>query len=183
MTVNDPTPSDWVRRFASSIPAGGLVLDLASGSGRHARLLASLGYRVEAVDRDQAALEMMRGMAGISTRYVDLEGEAWPFESQTFDGVVVTNYLHRPRFDALLDMLKPEGVLIYETFMAGNEMLGKPSNPDFLLQPSELLDRVRGRLIVVAFEQGRVSDPKPALVQRICAKRGTFGFLPRSLAF
>jgi SAM-dependent methyltransferase len=178
MTNNDLSPSAWVRRFASVIPAGGAVLDLACGSGRHARLFASLGYRVEAVDRDEAALRALRGVAGVVVRCVDLEGDSWPFDAQSFDGVVVTNYLHRPRFDSLLELIKPGGVLIYETFMMGNEALGKPSNPDFLLRPAELLERVAGRLSVAAFEQGRVLEPKPAVVQRICAIRGDSTLLP-----
>jgi len=171
-------PSSWVRRFAPLIPSGGLVLDLACGSGRHARYLAELGYRVEGVDRDAKALAALAGVHGITTRHADLELEPWPFGAADFDGIVVTNYLYRPRFAMLLDALKPGGVLIYETFMVGNETLGKPSNPDFLLHDSELLDRIRSRLYVVAFEQGRVDHPKPAFVQRICAVADTWSRLP-----
>ena len=178
MTNNDLPPSPWVQRFASLIPAGGVVLDLACGSGRHARLLASLGYRVEAVDRDESALRSLREVAGVAVRSVDLEGDSWPFGAKRFDGVVVTNYLHRSRFDSLIELLKPSGVLIYETFMVGNEAFGKPSNADFLLRPGELLERVVGRLFVVAFEQGRVLEPKPAVVQRICAVCGHSALLP-----
>ena len=167
--MHDTEPSLWVRRFAPLIPSGGTVLDLACGSGRHARMLASMGYRVEAVDRDAAAIDALAGVNRITTRLADLENDPWPYASASFDGVVVTNYLHRPRFDALLVVLKPGGVLIYETFMVGNETLGKPSNPAFLLRHDELLERVRSRLTVVAFEQGRVDEPKPAFVQRICA--------------
>ncbi|MET0658345.1 MAG: methyltransferase domain-containing protein [Steroidobacteraceae bacterium] len=162
------TPSAWVRRFAPLIPADGIVLDVACGSGRHTRLLAEMGYRVEAVDRDAASVAALTAIARVNTRIADLEGGAWPYGTACFDGVIVTNYLYRPRFDSLLDLLRPNGVLIYETFMSGNERLGKPSNPDFLLRPNELLDRVRERLTVVAFEQGRVETPKPAVVQRVC---------------
>ncbi len=162
-------PSSWVRRFAPLIPAGGMVLDFACGRGRHSRLLAELGYRVEAVDRDKQALELLAGLPRITTRVADLESGEWPYTRARFDGVVVTNYLYRPRFDLLLDVLRADGVLIYETFMVGNEALGKPSNPDFLLRRDELLERVRGRLNVTAFEQGRVEEPKPAFIQRICA--------------
>ena len=168
----EPAASAWVRRFAALIPEHGLVLDVACGAGRHARLLATLGYRVEAVDRDAQLLAGLQGIPGITTRVADLEGDAWPYEAASFDGVVVTNYLHRPRFDALIDALKPGGVLIYETFMVDNETLGRPSNPEFLLKEGELLDRVRPRLTVVAFEQGRVDSPKPAFIQRICAVAG-----------
>lgn len=162
-------PSAWVRRFAPLIPAGGAVLDVACGMGRHARLLAEMGYRVEAVDRNSEALERLAGLMRITTRAADLESGEWPYPRKIFDGVVVTNYLYRPRFELLLDVLRSNGVLIYETFMVGNETLGKPSNPDFLLRQDELLERVRDRLDVIAFEQGRVEEPKPAFVQRICA--------------
>jgi SAM-dependent methyltransferase len=160
-----------VCRFARLIAAGGTVLDLASGQGRHARYLAGLGYRVEAVDRDSAALAALAGVAGITTRCADLEGSPWPYAAEQFDGIVVTNYLYRPLMAALLDALRPEGVLIYETFAVGNEKLGRPSNPEFLLRPGELLQWVEGRLNALAFEQGLVERPKPAVIQRICAVR------------
>jgi len=162
-------PSEWVCRFARLIAAGGAVLDLACGHGRHARYLAGLGYRVEALDRDSAVLATLDGVAGISTRCADLEGSPWPYDAGRFDGIVVTNYLHRPLMAALLDALRPGGVFIYETFAVGNEKLGRPSNPQFLLRPGELLQWVGGRLSVLAFEQGLVERPKPAVIQRICA--------------
>jgi SAM-dependent methyltransferase len=162
-------PSPWVVRWAPLIPAGGAVLDLACGYGRHARYLAGAGYRVTAVDRDPAPLATLAGFAGVRTVEADLEGAPWPFAAGAFAGIVVVNYLHRPLFDALAVALAPGGVLIYETFMAGNEAYGRPSNPDFLLRPYELADAWRGRLGVVAFEQGRVARPKPAVVQRVCA--------------
>jgi SAM-dependent methyltransferase len=108
-------------------------------------------------------------VAGISTRCADLEGSPWPYDAGRFDGIVVTNYLHRPLMAALLDALRPGGVFIYETFAVGNEKLGRPSNPEFLLRPGELLQWVGGRLSVLAFEQGLVERPKPAVIQRICA--------------
>jgi SAM-dependent methyltransferase len=176
--MNEIPPSAWVRRFAPLMPTGGVVLDVASGSGRHARWLAGSGYRVEAVDRDAQALAALEGVTGLVTRVADLENDRWPYGIADFDAVVVTNYLYRPRFDRLIDVVKPGGLLIYETFMLGNEVFGKPSNPDFLLRLGELLDRVRPRLTVVAFEQGRVDVPKPAVIQRICAVAGVAGPLP-----
>jgi SAM-dependent methyltransferase len=164
-------PSPWVVRWAGLIPAGGAVLDVAAGRGRHARHLAAQGYRVTAVDRDPVVLASLAEVAGVRTVLADLEGAPWPFEPGALDGVVVANYLHRPLFDALAASLAPGGVLVYETFMQGNERYGRPSNPDFLLRPYELADAWRGRLAVVAFEQGRVDRPKPAVVQRICAAR------------
>ncbi len=160
----------WVERFLSHIKSGGSVLDLACGRGRHALLLHAAGYRVEAVDRDAGALAEVSARApGISTRVADLEAGPWPYDGRRFDAIVVTNYLFRSLFPHLLDALDDGGVLIYETFMAGNERFGKPSNPEFLLRPGELLDVVHGRLTVIAFEQGEVDVPRPAVVQRLCA--------------
>jgi SAM-dependent methyltransferase len=163
------TPSAWVVRWADRIPAGGRVLDLACGGGRHARYLVERGHLVEAVDRDPAILERLAGVAGVAARCADLEQGPWPFEGQLFAGIVVVNYLHRPLFPHLLAALAPEGALIYETFAAGNERYGRPSNPAFLLKPGELLEVVRGRLRVVGYEDLYVSEPRPAMVQRICA--------------
>ena len=162
----------WVERFAPMIRAGGSVLDLACGKGRHSLLLAELGYEVDAVDRDAEALAGISAKApGIVTRLADLEGGSWPYHGRAFDGIIVTNYLFRPLLPVLLDALGANGVLIYETFMVGNERFGKPANPDFLLRQDELLDLVRPRLTVVAFEQGEVDAPRPAMVQRLCATR------------
>lgn len=168
---HSPHPSQWVVRFAPLIPAQGRVLDVASGGGRHARYLASLGYRVEAVDRDRGLLAALAGDAGVRVRIADLESGAWPFMSEKFDGIVVVNYLHRPLFPHLLAALSEPGVLIYETFARGNEKFGKPSNPDYLLEPGELLEVVRGKLQVIAYEDLLVSDPRPAKIQRICAAK------------
>jgi len=162
-------PSAWVARWADRIPAGGRVLDVACGSGRHARFLAARGHPVEAVDRDPACVAPLAGLPGIRTRSADLEGGPWPYEGERFAGIVAVNYLHRPLFPHLLAALATGGVLIYETFAAGNERYGKPSNPAFLLKPGELLEVVRGRLEVIAYEALEVSDPKPAVLQRICA--------------
>ncbi len=162
-------PSVWVLRWADRVPAGGRVLDRACGNGRHARYFAARGYPVEAVDRDPAALAALAGVPGVTTRCADLEGGPWPYEGERFSGIVVANYLHRPLFPRLLDCLAPEGALIYETFAAGNERYGRPSNPAFLLQPGELLDVVRGRLRVIAYEDLTVSEPRSACVQRLCA--------------
>jgi SAM-dependent methyltransferase len=166
-------PSDWVTRWAHLIALGGSVLDVASGRGRHARWFAARGFRVLALDRDDEALASMSATEGIETLSADLEnGAPWPLAAdRSFDAVIVTNYLHRPLFGRLIDALAPGGVLIYETFAVGNESVGKPSNPAFLLQPGELLDAVRGRLRVIAYEDGFIETPRPAFVQRICAVR------------
>ena len=146
--------------------ARGPVLDVASGGGRHARLFAARGLEVVAVDREP------QPVAGARLVQADLEdGSPWPFAGQRFGGIVVTNYLFRPLLGVLADALLEGGVLIYETFMAGNEKFGKPSNPAFLLRPGELLEAFRS-LTAIAFEQGVVERPKPAVVQRLCARRG-----------
>jgi len=163
------TPSVWVARWADRVPAGGRVLDLACGSGRHSRFFAARGHPVEAVDRDPAKLAPLAGIPEISARCADLEARQWPYPGDQFAGIVVANYLYRPLFPHLLAALATGGVLIYETFAAGNERYGRPSNPAFLLKPGELLEAVRGRLKVIAYEELYVSEPKPALVQRICA--------------
>ena len=171
-TVN---PSHWVRRFAPLVPQGE-VLDLACGSGRHARLFAQIGRPVLAADRDPQALAAAAG-PGITTLEVDLEAEgaSWPFEAGRFAGIVVTNYLHRPLMANLVASLAPDGVLIYETFALGNEAFGKPSNPAFLLRPGELLELAAGAgLRVLAFEDGVIQEPKPARVQRLCAAGAGF---------
>lgn len=165
-------PSPWVVRHAQSIPARGKVLDLACGSGRHARFLAGLGYPVLAVDRDAEALAGLSTIEGITTRQLDLEGEEWPLAGQVFDGIVVTNYLWRPRLPDVLALLAPGGVLIYETFMVGNAAYGKPSNPDFLLQAGELRQLAAAAgLREVEYAEGYVASPKPAMRQAICAIR------------
>ena len=164
------TPSPWVERFAHLVPAGARVLDVAAGRGRQARLFAARGARVLAVDRDAEALAASADVRGIETRVVNLESGPWPFGGETFDAIVVVHYLHRALFLPLLHALAADGVFLYETFAEGNEAYGRPTNPDFLLQEGELLERVRERLAVVAFEQGRVAIGDGfAVVQRIAA--------------
>lgn len=167
--VAPAAPSRWVERFAPEVPDG-TVLDVAAGGGRHAALFRRLGHRVVAVDRDVHALQAL-GDDGIEILAADLEtGAPPPFAGRRFAAVVVTNYLHRPLMAALVAAVAPSGWLIYETFAAGNERFGKPSNPDFLLRPGELLDAVRGALRVVAYEDVEISTPRPAMIQRIAAR-------------
>jgi SAM-dependent methyltransferase len=167
MTGHDEltAPSAWVERWAALVPQG-RVLDLACGGGRHSRFFLSRGYEVVAVDREPLSL------AGLRFVRADLEaGSPWPLPGEQFQGIVVTNYLHRPLFARIGQALAPGGILIYETFMLGNERFGKPSNPAFLLGAGELWQAFGG-LHVVAFEQGRARAPKPAMIQRLCAARG-----------
>ena len=154
------------------------MLDLAAGSGRHSLHLAKLGFTVLAVDRDAGSLELLKqckeGLA-IEIEQLDLEGTTWPFADRSghFDAVVVTNYLYRPYLDLLPGLLAEGGVLIYETFAHGNAAFGKPSNPDFLLQTGELLDfAARHGLHVLAYSDLYQAEPKPAMVQALCAVKG-----------
>lgn len=161
--------SPWVARWAQIVPAG-KVLDLACGQGRHARLFAGRGHEVLAVDRDADALASLTDVPRVTTLRADLEnGQPWPLAGRRFSVVIVANYLHRPLFPAILASLAPGGVLIYETFMLGNERHGKPSNPVFLLRAGELWQVFGASLEVRAFEQGYLEQPKPAVIQRVCA--------------
>ncbi|MGN6652214.1 class I SAM-dependent methyltransferase [Trinickia sp.] len=163
--------SDWIARWSHLVTPGGTVLDIAAGSGRHARWFAERGHAVVAIDRAEAALAALGGIDGVQPVSADLEdGSPWPLpDTQRFAAVVVTNYLYRPLLPRLASLLAPGGILLYETFARGNETIGKPSNPAFLLAPGELLEAVRGQLTVVAYEDGYVALPRPAFVQRICA--------------
>jgi len=167
------TPSPWVARFAGLIQPGGRALDLAAGAGRHTALLLARGLNVVAADRDASALRAAFGEnAACRVVEIDLEdGGPWRL-GRDYDGIVVANYLHRPLLPLLAQALAPGGVLIYETFMQGQERLGKPSNPDFLLAPGELRQAYEGALEVVAFEEGVFGEPRPAALQRIAARKG-----------
>jgi SAM-dependent methyltransferase len=163
------TPSEWVVRWAPLVERGP-VLDVACGAGRHAILFAERGFEVFALDREDQVLP-----ASIHFVKANLEdGSPWPFPGKRFAAIVVTNYLHRPLFPRLVESLDEGGVLIYETFMRGNERYGRPSNPNFLLRPGELIEAF-ATLSAVAFEQGTLELARKAVVQRICVIREPAG--------
>jgi SAM-dependent methyltransferase len=162
------TASSWITTWAGLVSPGAAVLDVAAGKGRHTHFFAERGHRVTAIDRDVSGLAAADTVEVIAA---DLEdGSPWPLAGRTVGAVVVTNYLHRPLFPHLFAALQPGGVLLYETFMVGNERFGKPSRPEFLLKEGELLELVRGRFLVVAYEARMISEPKMAMVQRIAAR-------------
>jgi SAM-dependent methyltransferase len=161
-------PSPWIVRFAPRIPKGP-VLDLACGGGRHLRWLMSRGHSLVGIDRDLAGVADLSS-SGAELIAADLEsGGPWPLGQRRFAGVIVTNYLWRPLLPHIVASVAAGGVLIYETFALGNERFGKPSNPDFLLKPGELLEAVRGHLAVIAYEHLTVEEPRPAVIQHIAA--------------
>ncbi len=170
-------PLKWVTRFAPLISSGGTVLDLACGNGRHTFFLAELDFSMTAVDRNTTAISKAEQADRLELIEADLEdGRPWPLAGRQFDGIVVTNYLHRPLFPTILASLREDGVLIYETFSLGNEEFSRPSNPDFLLKPGELLKVCSEHLRIVAYEEGLENDPAPAVKQRLCAvNRPHFG--------
>ncbi len=173
-------PSPWVQRWSHLVPAGGTVLDVACGHGRHLRWFAGRGHAVTGVDRSPEAIAAVAHV-GLAVQ-ADIENGPWPFAGARFDAVVVTNYLWRALLPVIVDSVADGGVLIYETFASGNESVGKPSRPDFLLQPGELLQAC-AHLHVVAYENGFLDSPA-RFVQRIVAvrKRPTADALPARFA-
>ena len=177
------SPSAWVQRWSHLVPAHGTVLDVACGQGRHLRWFAQRNHPVVGVDRSQDAIGSIADLvsSGHAEAVVaDIENGPWPFingvHQRTFDAVVVTNYLWRALLPTLVASVASGGVLIYETFTAGNETVGKPSRQDFLLQPGELLSACQG-LRVVAYEDGFLQGPD-RFVQRIAAVRERAPELP-----
>ena len=169
-------PSAWVQRWSHLVRERGVVLDVACGYGRHALWFHRRNHPLVLVDRSQEAMDGIAGAIPASAReavVADIEAGPWPFAGRQFDAVIVTNYLWRPLLPTLLAAVAPGGVLIYETFTQGNETVGKPSRPDFLLRTGELLETCRG-LRIVAFEEGFHENP-PRFIQRIAAIRETAG--------
>ena len=166
-------PSDWICRWSGLLPARAAVLDLACGRGRNLRWLHGQGHQVLGVDRDAEAIASLTHLGEMLV--ADIENEAWPLRDTSssgfrqFDAIVVCNYLWRPLFPTLIASLKPGGLLIYETFAKGHEALGRPTRPEFVLNPMELLQLSEG-MHVIAYEELGLDSP-PRFVQRIVARR------------
>jgi len=175
--LSSNNPLEWVTRFAPLIEPGGHVLDLASGNGRHSHYLNSIGYQVTAIDRNISNL--VQGSNNIEWLEVDLEdGSPWILEGRLFNGIVVTNYLYRPLFPVIINSLDENGVLIYETFCLGNEKLGKPSNPEYLLRPGELFSVFSEDLRIISYEEDTFAKNQKSVKQRICAIKLSPGSTP-----
>ncbi|MCR9222087.1 MAG: class I SAM-dependent methyltransferase [Alphaproteobacteria bacterium] len=165
-------PSPWIHRWADQAPPEGGVLDLACGGGRNGRLFLARGRRTVFLDRDVRGVEDLVGAPDAEVVEADLEsGGPFPLAGRTFAAIVVVNYLWRPILPDILAAAAPGGLLLYETFMAGNEAFGRPSNPDFLLRPGELRAAVGAAFEALGFEEGRIDEPGPAVKQRIAARR------------
>ena len=167
MAQGTQTPSTWVQRWSHLVPAGGSVLDVACGHGRHMAWFAGRGHSVTGIDRSPEAIAAAAEFG--QAVEADIESGPWPLEGASFDAVIVTNYLWRPLLPRIVASVAPGGVLVYETFSVGNETVGKPSRPDFLLNPGELL-QATATLHTVAFEEGFCSAPE-RFVQRIASVR------------
>jgi SAM-dependent methyltransferase len=166
-------PASWLVQHAGFLPRAGRALDVACGRGRHAIWLAERGLTTLAVDRNPDVIREVNDAArerGLRLRaeVCDLESGVNPFRDEAaFDVIVVVHYLHRPLFPALLDALAPGGLLVYETFTRGQAARGKPTNPDFLLNPGELIDLVRP-LDVLASREG---DFDGRMIASVIARR------------
>ena len=165
-----PAASHWVTDHLDLIPAGGHVLDVACGGGRHLRALLAAGFEVTGIDRDLSACSDIQN-SSCHLLQADLESDEGMPRLPQFHGIVVTNYLHRPILQKLTEYMRPAGILIYETFMVGNEQYGRPSNPDFLLQPGELKQVFIPLLEMMDFREGEVSLPKQAVTQSIVCRK------------
>ena len=175
--------SPWVLRFISFISENGTVLDVACGSGRHLRAALAAGHSCTGVDRDlshivlrdeeRAQIELVEMNLETTLENDNTRAAAFAklFARERYAGVIVTNYLHRPLFPVIIDSLAPDGILIYETFARGNERFGRPSRPEFLLESGELLRAVDGHLEVLAYEHGERHQPRPAVIQSLCARK------------
>lgn len=161
-------PSAWVKRFLAGVSAGGSILDVACGGGRHLRLALEQGYSVTGIDKDLSQLDDIAGRKDVGLIEADLEtGRDFPLKAMRYDGVIVTNYLWRPILEDIVGCVADDGLLIYETFALGHERHGKPSNPDFLLKNNELLEAIVPKLVVTAYEHGTRQGTRPLIVQRI----------------
>ena len=161
-------PNKWIECYSSLIPSGKGVLDLACGSGRHTGMLLHKGYQVTAVDIDIDLIKQNFSNKKLDIVKCDLEGlSSWPFGKNTFWGIIVVNYLHRPLYSKIMESLEKGGVLVYQTFADGHSQYGKPKNPDYLLKRGEL-KKVFDSMRIMSYQHGYLSYPSPSIVQIIC---------------
>ncbi len=165
----DQAPLSWTTGVLERLPVGLSLLDVACGSGRLVRWAATRGFKVVGLDADENAVVKLKN-DGFDARLVDLETGPPPSPVVQFDCVVINRYWWRPRMFQWERWLKPDGLLIVETFAQGNGLYGRPKRDEFLLQPGELLKRCQQmNLRVLAYEDGFVARPNMAAIQRVCA--------------
>ena len=172
--LNKLKPSSWIIEQINDLKINKKinVLDFASGNGRHSIKLSKKYSMITAIDKDINKLNMYKDVENINTICFDLEtDEEWPLEKESFDVIIVTNYLYRPRIKELANLLKKDGFLLYETFAVGNEKYGKPSNPDYVLNKKELINIFKSKFEVIYYFQGKVIYDKISIVQRCCLKK------------
>ena len=168
-------PEPWVLHATHLVPPRAPIVDIACGGGRHARWFLANDHQATLIDRDVSAVADLRNDVGATIVSADLESSHVDIlhiiPPARFGGVIVVNFLWRPLMSAIVEAVAPGGVLIYQTFAVGNARHGKPSNPDYLLRPGELLDAVSGRLEVLRYEHGEDLLDRPVTIQRIVARR------------
>ena len=149
------------------------LLDFASGNGRNCIPLSKKNIMVTAIDRDQEKLNKYKNFKNINSICFDLEtSEEWPLTKEYYDVIIVVNYLYRPKIKKLINLLKKDGFLFYETFSLGNEKYGSPKDPKFLLKDRELIEIFGEFLLPLSFYDGRLNDDKIAIKQRASFKKG-----------
>ena len=174
--TNKLKPSNWIinQVDALEISKKNNILDFASGNGRHAINLVKSYSRITAIDKDVNKLNLYKNTENINTICFDLEtDEEWPLGKESFDVIIVTNYLYRPRIKELTSLLKKDGFLFYETFAVGNEKYGKPTNPAYLLKKRELINIFKNKFEIIYYFQGKVVSDKISIIQRCSLKKKT----------
>ncbi len=168
-------PNDWLVAHTGILPTAGQALDLACGEGRDAVFLATRGLTVEAIDGSAVALAKGRQLAAaraatVTWRHLNLEG-GWLPERHTYALITCHNFLHRPLLAALPDALTPGGILIYATYLTGQERYGHPANPAHLLRPGELRQACTG-LEILAYQEGTTRCcGQPAMRAAVVARK------------
>jgi len=168
-------PAPWLLRHRRLLTPG-RALDLACGNGRNAVYLAQEGFRVEAWDRDAAALDALQkradalGLRTLTTRLVDLEQEP-AIPPASFDLITVFYYLQRDLITNIVQALRPGGVVVYETFLLDNhERFAHPRRREFCLGRNELLSLFAG-LRTLAYREGPLDPDRGPFLASLVAQR------------
>ena len=167
--------SEWIFNQIKSLKFKKKIklLDFASGNGRNCIPISKKNIDVTAIDKDQEKLNKYKSFENIHTICFDLEKkEEWPLFKEYYDVIIVVNYLYRPKIKKLINLLKKNGFLFYETFSLGNEKYSSPKNPNFLLKDKELLDIFGHELLPLSFYDGQLNNDRITIKQRASFKKG-----------